>query len=133
MFDIGFWELALIGVVALLVVGPERLPALARTLGFWLGKARRLMSSVREDIEREIRADEIRKMTRAGGGLNQIHETLNDTSRTLSEAARELSSDVTQTFPESDPRPSESPGPGGAAQAPAPEAAATRPPSHDER
>jgi len=62
MFDIGFWELSLIGVVALLVIGPDRLPGLARKAGILTGKARRLVQSVREDIERELAADELRKV-----------------------------------------------------------------------
>ncbi len=62
MFDIGFWELSLIGVVALLVIGPDRLPGLARKAGILTGKARRLVQSVREDIDRELAADELRKV-----------------------------------------------------------------------
>lgn len=62
MFDIGFWELSLIGVVALLVIGPDRLPGLARKAGILTGKARRLVQTVREDIERELAADELRKV-----------------------------------------------------------------------
>ncbi|MBA2410809.1 MAG: twin-arginine translocase subunit TatB [Gammaproteobacteria bacterium] len=62
MFDIGFWELVLIGVVALLVVGPERLPALARQAGEWVGKAKRFVSNVQADIEREFEADELKRM-----------------------------------------------------------------------
>jgi sec-independent protein translocase protein TatB len=61
MFDIGFAELFLLGVIALLVVGPDRLPGLARTVGVWVGKAQRLVGQVRADIEREVRADELRK------------------------------------------------------------------------
>ncbi|MCH9673029.1 MAG: Sec-independent protein translocase protein TatB, partial [Gammaproteobacteria bacterium] len=61
MFEVGFWEIALIAVVALLVVGPERLPALARTAGYWVSKMRRMVAQVKEDVEREIRADELRK------------------------------------------------------------------------
>jgi sec-independent protein translocase protein TatB len=57
MFDIGFWELTIIGIVALLVIGPERLPRVARTAGLWLGRARRFVSSVKADIDREIAAD----------------------------------------------------------------------------
>jgi len=62
MFDIGFWELSLIGVVALLVIGPDRLPGLARKAGILTGKARRLVQSVKEDIDRELAADELRKV-----------------------------------------------------------------------
>ena len=61
MFEIGFAELFLLGVIALLVVGPDRLPALARTVGVWVGRAQRLVGQVRADIEREVRADELRK------------------------------------------------------------------------
>ncbi len=66
MFDIGFWELGLISVVALLVVGPERLPGLARTLGLWLGKGRRMLSSIKDEIDREVRIDEIKKAAQEG-------------------------------------------------------------------
>ncbi len=61
MFDIGFWELGLISVIALLVVGPERLPSLARTIGLWLGKARSMLTSIKDEIDREVKVDEIKK------------------------------------------------------------------------
>lgn len=54
MFDIGFLELLLIGVVALLVIGPSRLPEVARTVGIYVGRFRRFVSSVQEDINREV-------------------------------------------------------------------------------
>ena len=53
MFDVGFQELTLIGVIALIVVGPERLPKMARTLGLWMGKIRYYVGQVKSDIERE--------------------------------------------------------------------------------
>ena len=62
MFDIGFLELLLIGVVALLVVGPERLPKLARTAGLWLGRGRRMLSSVKAEIDRELKAEELKQI-----------------------------------------------------------------------
>ncbi|MEA3275448.1 MAG: Sec-independent protein translocase protein TatB [Pseudomonadota bacterium] len=62
MFDVGFWELALIGLVALLVVGPERLPRLARTAGLWIGRGRRMLSSVKAEIDREMKADELKEI-----------------------------------------------------------------------
>ena len=61
MFEVGFQELFLLGAIALLVVGPERLPGLARTVGVWVGKAQRLVGQVRADVEREIRAEELRQ------------------------------------------------------------------------
>ncbi|SFM47077.1 Sec-independent protein translocase protein TatB [Ectothiorhodospira mobilis] len=62
MFDFGFWELVVVGLVALLVVGPERLPRLAREVGRWVGKIKQFVTSVRSDIEQEIKADELRRM-----------------------------------------------------------------------
>ena len=62
MFDMGFWELLVIGVVALVVIGPERLPKVARIAGLWLGRARRTLSSVQEDIRRELKADELKEI-----------------------------------------------------------------------
>ncbi len=64
MFDIGFWELCLIAVVALLILGPERLPLAARTAGLWIGKARRMIGNVKSEIDRELQLDEVRKKLR---------------------------------------------------------------------
>ena len=62
MFDIGFSELVVVGVVALLVIGPERLPKVARTAGHLLGRFQRYASSVKSDISREMQMDELRKV-----------------------------------------------------------------------
>jgi sec-independent protein translocase protein TatB len=62
MFDIGFSELLLISVVALIVIGPERLPKVARTLGHLFGRMQRYVNDVKADISREIELDELRKM-----------------------------------------------------------------------
>ena len=61
MFDFGFSELMVIGAVALVVLGPERLPMVARTAGEWLGKAQRLVQQVKSDIEREAELSELKK------------------------------------------------------------------------
>ena len=55
MFDVGFWEHAIIAVIALLVIGPERLPKAARTAGLWVGRARRMVTDVEAEIGRWIR------------------------------------------------------------------------------
>ena len=62
MFESSFLEMLVIGVVALLVIGPERLPTVARTIGHWIGKVRRFIASTKADIEHELRADELREM-----------------------------------------------------------------------
>ena len=62
MFDIGFSELLVIGIVALIVIGPERLPRVARTLGHLAGRLQRYVADVKADINREIELDELRKM-----------------------------------------------------------------------
>ena len=62
MFDIGFSELLVIGVVALIVIGPEKLPRLARTVGHLAGRLQRYVADVKADINREIELEELRKM-----------------------------------------------------------------------
>ncbi len=62
MFDVGFSELVVIGVVALIVIGPERLPAVARTAGVLLGRLQRYVNGVKADINREIHLDELKKL-----------------------------------------------------------------------
>ncbi len=62
MFDIGFWELCLIGLVSLLVIGPEKLPKVARIAGFWVGKTRHMVASVKEEIKEELKEEELRQL-----------------------------------------------------------------------
>jgi sec-independent protein translocase protein TatB len=62
MFDIGFTELMVIGLVALIVIGPERLPRVARTLGHLAGRLQRYVSDVKSDINREIELEDLKKM-----------------------------------------------------------------------
>jgi sec-independent protein translocase protein TatB len=62
MFDIGFLELLIVGLVALLVVGPERLPGVARTAGKWIGKGRRMIATVKLEIDKEIKAEELKEI-----------------------------------------------------------------------
>lgn len=86
MFDIGFWELALIFVVMLVVLGPERLPGLARTAGVWIGKARRLVSEVRAEVERELQVEEIKR------SISQQVDT--EEFKRLADQVRSINSDV---------------------------------------
>ena len=93
MFDIGFWELLLIGVVALLVVGPEKLPGLARNAGHWVGRARRFVSSVKADIDREIAADELKKILAKQAESNPLNEIIEETEQTIHDTRKQISSE----------------------------------------
>ena len=85
----GFFELMLIGVVALLVVGPERLPQLARTAGMWLGKGKQMLNSVKVDIAKEMKAEELKKILENQAQLNPVHEIMEDTKKTLNDIEKE--------------------------------------------
>ena len=77
MFDIGFWELTMIAVIALLVIGPDKLPGVARTAGKWVGRARRFVGDVKTDIDRELKQEELRKAIADDVGLDEIKEIMN--------------------------------------------------------
>jgi sec-independent protein translocase protein TatB len=94
MFDIGFSELIVIGLVALIVIGPERLPRVARTVGILAGRLQRYVADVKADINREIELDELRKMKdsvqqAASGFENSVQSTLSTTENELNAAAGE--------------------------------------------
>ena len=85
MFDIGFSELMVIGIVALLVIGPEKLPKVARTLGHLLGRAQRYVNDVKSDINREIQLDELKKLQ---SEVTESARSLEDSVRKEFDAAR---------------------------------------------
>lgn len=69
MFDVGFSEILLVGLISLLVIGPQKLPHVARMVGFWLGKAQRMAATVRQEINAELHAEEVRQMLSKQSGL----------------------------------------------------------------
>ena len=81
MFDIGFWELAVIATIMLVVLGPERLPGVARTAGFWLSKIRRMVSDVKAEVKKEMDAAELKELEDAKNQIQQaskqVQEELN--------------------------------------------------------
>ena len=92
MFDIGFSELLVIGVVALIVIGPEKLPKVARTVGHLAGRLQRYVSDVKADINREIEVDELRKMRdsmqqAASSFESTVQGEINKTEADLNKAA----------------------------------------------
>lgn len=80
MFDIGFLELLICGVIALLVLGPERLPTAARAAGRWIGQARRMVSQFTSELDRQLKAEELREQLRQAGdvGLDDVQKTVRD-------------------------------------------------------
>jgi sec-independent protein translocase protein TatB len=90
MFDFSFGELAMIGAVALIVLGPERLPRVARTAGEWLGKAQRYVSQVKSDINREIELAELKK----------LQEEARSAAQSVQSAVRGFESDISKSATE---------------------------------
>jgi sec-independent protein translocase protein TatB len=88
MFDIGFSEIVVIGVVALVVIGPERLPKTARTLGHLFGRLQRYVSDVKADISREMELDELRKLQR------DMQSTAREFEQTVTAAAHDVRTGV---------------------------------------
>ena len=84
MFDIGFSEIVVIAVVALIVIGPERLPKAARTLGHLFGRLQRYVNDVKQDISREMELDELRKLQQ------QVQSAARDIETSVSSAARDF-------------------------------------------
>lgn len=79
MFGIGFWEIVLIGVVALVVVGPEKFPGMVKTAGFWLGRFREMTSNVKQEFKNEIdRAEHLRKLIEEQQAILQRHQITDD-------------------------------------------------------
>jgi sec-independent protein translocase protein TatB len=101
MFDIGFTELMVIGVVALIVIGPEKLPRVARTVGHLAGRLQRYVADVKADINREIELDELRKMRdsmqqAASNFETSVQSELNKTEAELSKSVESVVEDKAQ-------------------------------------
>jgi sec-independent protein translocase protein TatB len=79
MFDVGFSELVMVGLVALLVIGPERLPKAARIAGYWLGKARTTVASMKAEIKQELHAEEMRQLLSQQSIANELQQVVEDT------------------------------------------------------
>ena len=91
MFDVGFMELILIGVVALVVVGPDRLPALARTTGKWVGKMRSFVSNVKTDIDKELKAEELKQVLEKQKEMaNPVESIFEDTKDAFGKVQEEV-------------------------------------------
>ncbi|QOR37551.1 twin-arginine translocase subunit TatB [Billgrantia diversa] len=90
MFDIGFLELLILGIVGLLVLGPERLPKAARTVGLWVGKIKRTVSSMQREINSQLEAEELRQKLKEQ--QTKLDESLNKAKRDVESIAEPTSS-----------------------------------------
>ena len=101
MFDFSFWELAIVLVVALLVVGPDKLPGLAAKVGRWVGKAKRMIMSVRSDIENELKAAELKEMLeKQQGEISQLRNILNESQSDTQKEIQKALDDATPSHDE---------------------------------
>lgn len=85
MFDIGFFEIVVIGVVALVVIGPDQLPSTIRTLGLWWGRIKRAVQTTRSEIEQQIGADDIRRQLHNEEVMQRIAASKAEIKRTVTE------------------------------------------------
>ena len=106
MFDIGFSEIVVIGVVALVVIGPERLPKTARTLGHLFGRLQRYVSEVKADISREMELDELRKLQREmQGAAREFQHSVTTAASDVQAGIRNVERELNQAGTTSDSPP----------------------------
>lgn len=105
MFDIGITELALIGLLALLLLGPKRLPEVARTAGRWLGNLRRFINSVKEDFDQELRSEELAELRKLQQELSETRQVM---ERSSSEALQRLEREIEEEHPQRTHQPASS-------------------------
>ena len=94
MFDVGFWEILLILVLALVVLGPERLPQAARTVGYWVGKARRYIEGVKNEVEKEFDSGELKRMLHNQEvQIKELQSKLTDTENSVNQSYHNMFED----------------------------------------
>jgi sec-independent protein translocase protein TatB len=100
MFDIGFSELLVIAVVALLVIGPERLPKVARTAGHLFGRLQRYVNDVKSDIQRELELDELKKLrSQFEDAARSVEQSVNEVGREINAATDDLNRSIAGDAP----------------------------------
>ncbi|MEQ1620737.1 MAG: Sec-independent protein translocase protein TatB, partial [Devosia sp.] len=108
MFEIGFSELILVGLVSLLVIGPERLPKVARVAGFWIGKTRNMVSNFKAEIKHELETEEIRQIMLEQSGIKMevtkaLDEAVDSVNAIPSSIEQNLQQAVAPQKPQHDP------------------------------
>lgn len=101
MFDVGFTELLLILLVALVVVGPERLPRLARTAGLYIGRLRRAVETVKADVQRELAAEDLKRTLQKQAESAGLHEIIEEGQQAATAAEQLMKPEASAPNPES--------------------------------
>lgn len=96
MFDIGFFELLIVGIVGLLVIGPEQLPGTIRSLALWWGRFKRGLQSTKKEFEQQIGADDIRRQLHNEEIMQQLNETQDDINKAVNENIESINESLAQ-------------------------------------
>jgi sec-independent protein translocase protein TatB len=132
MFDFGFWELVVVMVVALVVVGPERLPQVARTAGLWIGRLRRMAEGVREEIQRELATEDLKKgikNLKEEGGFDELDQVMRETEAEMRETRDSPTHGPTHEILEEEPEEPATPGGAAGTDGAAPDTESPAPPA----
>ena len=89
MFDFGFWEIAIIGIITLIVVGPEKMPALARKAGLYVGKFIKFVSKIQNDINNEIKSEELKEQLSIKDDKSSLSQTVEEAKSSIDEIKKE--------------------------------------------
>jgi sec-independent protein translocase protein TatB len=119
MFDIGFSELLVIAVVALLVIGPERLPKVARTAGIMFGRLQRYVNDVKADIQREVELDELKKLrSQFEDAAKSVEQSVSEVDREMRAVGDDLNRSIGDPAAGTGSAPADAPAPGAALPSP---------------
>ena len=102
MFDFGFWEIAIIGIITLIVVGPERMPSLARKAGVYAGKLNKFVKKIKFDIDEELKVDELKEQLSIKNEKLALSKSLDDVKTSVDQYEQEITEPI-----EPNPQPKE--------------------------
>ena len=106
MFDIGFLELVIIAVIALVVLGPERLPVAIKTTAIWVGRIKRSFQGIRAEIEKELNVDEIRREVHNDAVMDELKRTRDELQQGVSDVQKTLNEPLAGGADKPEPKPS---------------------------
>jgi sec-independent protein translocase protein TatB len=89
MFDFGFWEIAIIGIITLIVVGPEKMPALARKAGLYVGKFKKFVSKIQNKIINEIKTEKLKEQLSIKDNKSSLSQTVEEAKSSIDEIKKE--------------------------------------------